>query len=308
MASLRYYLLLDHVQIQGANAISGPLTYGFPAITGFLGAIHALSRNIESEHEIYLDGVMIACHECDVQVYRPHDFADYTFKLTRNPVGKDGKTRSIIEEGKVHLNVSLVVEVVCSREALDDDEKLQAFEAQIKQKLMTQRIAGGSVLSVRSVKLYDNYKSIQTIRDRLLPAFVLVNAQHELQSITQELQQQEPSATMLDALIETAKLHYHPQEDGQWQVESIKKGRGWLVPVAIGYQSISPVFSAGEVANTRSNQFDTQYVEPIYSLAKWVFPYRLSDTFEQAFWRYQPAVLQSNGADIYLTYQEYNDD
>ena len=42
------YLLLKRIHIENANAISSPITYGFPAITGFLGAVHALSRRLQS--------------------------------------------------------------------------------------------------------------------------------------------------------------------------------------------------------------------------------------------------------------------
>lgn len=308
MAKLRYYLLLDKINIHAANAISSPLTYGFPSVTGFLGAVHALSRKIESAEPIYFNGVMVACHQCDVQVYRPHDFADYTFKLTRNPIGKDGQNRSIIEEGKVHTTVSLVVEVICDRNVLNDEQEQMKFEAQIKQKLLQQRVAGGSVQSIGLVRLYKVTDSINDIIARLLPAFVLVEAKQDLQAITQELQQTDSTATTFDALIETAKIHHCPQDDqNQWQAQSVKKQRGWLVPMHLGYQAISPVFSAGRVANLRDNHHESQFVECIYGLGKWVFPYRLHEHFRQAFWRYQAATKQSNGTELYKIYQEYND-
>jgi CRISPR-associated protein Csy2 len=307
MASLRYYLFFDHVKIHNANAISSPLTYGFPAISGFLGAIHALSRKIESENPIYLDGVLIACHECDVQVYRPNNYADYTFRLTRNPLSKNGSTRSIIEEGRVHLDVSLLVEVkIEDRETLDDADEQQAFIQQMKQKLYQQRVAGGHVVDIESVALYSASGSNKNLINALLPAFVLVEAPQDLQDITAELQQQDPNATALDALIETAMLHHHPQEKDHWQTTSVKQGRGWLVPLHLGYQAISPLFAAGKVEHARSNEHATQFVECIYGLGKWVFPLRLQENLSQAFWRYQCSELQSNDAEIYIINQETN--
>lgn len=304
MATLSYYLVFDHVKIQAANAISSPLTYGFPAISGFVGAVHALSRNIDPEQKIYLDGVLIACHECDVQTYRPHDFADYTFKLTRNPIGKDGKTRSIIEEGKVHLDVTLIIEVKTTQpETLYHQEEQQVFIQTMRELLFKQRIAGGSVLSIGSVELYPGYEDNEDMIRRLLPAFVLISAEPELLEITQTLQQQNPTATALDALLETAKLHFEPIDNDRWQTTSVKTGHGWLVPITVGYQGISPVFAAGQVANTRNNEHETQYVECLYSLGKWVFPYRIAEQFTQAFWRYQPQQLQSNDSDVYLISQ-----
>ncbi len=305
MASLKFYLLFDHVKIHNANAISSPLTYGFPAISGFLGAVHALNRKIESDDPIYLDGVLIACHDCDVQVYRPNNYTDYTFRLTRNPLAKNGDTRSIIEEGRVHLDVSLIVEVkIEARETLDDVNDQEKFINQIRQKLYQQRIAGGQVIEIESVELYSASESLDDLTKALLPAFVLVEAQQELQEITAELQQKDPNATALDALVETAMLHHHPQEKDQWQTTSVKQGRGWLVPIPLGYQAISPLFEAGTVENARSNQHPTQFVECIYGLGKWVFPLRLQDNLSQAFWRYKCSELQSNDADIYIINQD----
>lgn len=305
MASLKYYLLFDHVKIHNANAISSPLTYGFPAISGFLGAIHALNRKIESDDPIYLDGVLIACHDCDVQVYRPNNYADYTFRLTRNPLAKNGDTRSIIEEGRVHLDVSLIVEVkIEDRETLDDVNDQEKFINQITQKLYQQRIAGGQVIDIESVGLYSASESLDDLTQALLPAFVLVEAQQELQEITAELQQKDPNTTALDALVETAMLHHHPQEKDQWQTTSVKQGRGWLVPIPLGYQAISPLFEAGTVEHARSNQHPTQFVECIYGLGKWVFPLRLQENLSQAFWRYKCSELQSNDADIYIINQD----
>ncbi|OCG44445.1 type I-F CRISPR-associated protein Csy2 [Gilliamella sp. Fer1-1] len=307
MASLTYYLFFDHVQIHNANAISSPLTYGFPAISGFLGAIHALSRKIESENPIYLDGVLIACHECDVQVYRPSNYADYTFRLTRNPLSKNGSTRSIIEEGRAHLDVSLLVEVkIEDPETLYDVEQKQAFIQQMEQKLYQQRIAGGHVVFIGDVKLISSDEPDIDLANLLLPAFVLVEAPQDLQDITAELQQQDPNATALDALIETAMLHHNPQEDGHWQTTSVKQDRGWLVPLHLGYQAISPLFAAGKVEHARSNEHATQFVECIYGLGKWVFPLRLQKNLSQAFWRYQCSELQSNDAEIYIINQETN--
>jgi CRISPR-associated protein Csy2 len=307
MALPDYYLFFDHVKIHNANAISSPLTYGFPAISGFLGAIHALSRKIESENPIYLDGVLIACHECDVQVYRPNNYADYTFRLTRNPLAKNGSTRSIIEEGRVHLDVSLLIEVrIEDLETLYDAEQQKAFIQQMVQKLYQQRIAGGHVVSIGDVKLISSDESDADLANLLLPAFVLVEAPQDLQDITAELQQQDPNATALDALIETAMLHHHPQEKDHWQTTSVKQGRGWLVPLHLGYQAISPLFSAGKVEHARSNEHASQFVECIYGLGKWVFPLRLKESLSQAFWRYKCSELQSNDAEIYIINQETN--
>lgn len=301
MANRRFYLLFDRVSIHGANAISSPLTYGFPSVGGFLGAVHALSRKMGGYDEpIYLDGVLIASHHCDVQVYRSAPFKEYAFKLTRNPLGKDGKSRPIIQEGKVHLDVSLVVEVRCSPTVLHHDDEQRGFKAQMKAMLMQQRIAGGSVLSIKAVKLFKADSNAYSIISQLIPAFVLINAQHDLMEITEQLKKENAEATHLDALIATAKLHHHPTESGKWETVSVKRDRGWLVPIHLGYQAISPLFAPGQVEETRDNDKQSQFVEAIYGLGKWVFAPRLTHRFEQAFWRYKSVLSPKSNNDIYL--------
>ena len=109
--SEKLYLVINRIEVLGANAISGPLTYGFPAITGFLGATHALNRAIQKDCDVNLTGTLIASHSCEVQSYRSYFDAEYTFNLTRNPIKRDGKTASIVEEGKVNLTATLMIEI-----------------------------------------------------------------------------------------------------------------------------------------------------------------------------------------------------
>ncbi|XDZ50362.1 type I-F CRISPR-associated protein Csy2 [Neisseriaceae bacterium CLB008] len=282
----RHYLLFDRVVIQGANAISSPLTYGFPAISGFIGAIHALSRHLNQPDKIALDGVLIASHSCDVQAYRPHPYADYSFNQSRNPIKKDGKTAAIVEEGKAHLIVSLVVEVYTeSRKTLREDKAELAFLQQCREGLMQQRMAGGSILSIGQVELFE-IEAHQALRTALMPAFVLMDAGDALSELTAHLQENRPSATALDVFVELSTLHHTPQDNDQWQTSSIKSGYGWLVPMPVGYQGLTDRFDAGVLANCRHQDYPSHYVECLYGLGKWVFPYRLQDTFEQAFWRY----------------------
>ena len=50
------YLLLKGLRVQNANALSSPFTFGFPAVTAFLGFGHALQRfiNPESKEDQFL--------------------------------------------------------------------------------------------------------------------------------------------------------------------------------------------------------------------------------------------------------------
>lgn len=293
------YLLFKKVMIDGANTISSPLTYGFPAITGFLGSFHAMSRKMaddESLSEMSLGGVLLACHDCQLQMYRPNSYNNYTFNQTRNTIKKDGKTASIIEEGKCRLVMSFVVEVLADT-TLTTEQQASAIQ-NTKQWIQQQRMAGGSVRGLarfEPVQFFDN-SDISAVIPQLLPAFVLMDAQNEFAQIINDVQKDDPDATPLDALIEVCALHQIPETqkngDTKWLTTSRKSGHGWLVPMPVGYQGISELYDSGVMQNVRNPEYPSQYVEAVYSLGKWVYPQRLNriggeHDIANVFWRYR---------------------
>lgn len=40
-------LIIPHLRVQNANAISSPLTWGFPAISAFIGLMQAVERKLK---------------------------------------------------------------------------------------------------------------------------------------------------------------------------------------------------------------------------------------------------------------------
>lgn len=306
------YLLFKKVIIEGANAISSPLTYGFPAITGFLGSFHAMSRKMirfEGLNDLSLGGVLLACHECQPQIYRDKKYSNYTFNQTRNPIKKDGKTASIIEEGKCRLVMSFAVEVLSDNRV--DDATTQILMTQTKQWIQQQRMAGGSVQGIdrfNPVQFID-YDDVDAIAAHLLPAFVLMNAEDEFAQIIDDVQTGNPEATSLDALIAVCALKHIPETDTKgdtkWKALSPKTGHGWLVPMPLGYQGISELYDVGVMQNTRNPEYPSQYVEAVYGLGKWVYPQRLGGAYSEydiadAFWRYHYDSEQN----LYLVTQE----
>jgi len=300
--SEKLYLVINRIEVLGANAISGPLTYGFPAITGFLGATHALNRAIQKDYDVNLTGTLIASHRCEVQSYRPNFYSDYTFNQSRNPIKRDGKTAAIVEEGKVHLTVTLVLEVSAEASTLqkiyqDQDTFTQAVYSQ----MMRQRLCGGSIRKIDHIEIEI---SADNLGFKLLPAFVLNDASSDLIDITEQMQASNPEATPLDALIETCTLHHLPPEQRSrqknWYTETVKKDRGWLVPIPVGYQPIAEQIPVGALNNSRAPEYPSQYVETIFSLGKWEFPNRIADIAD-CFWRYE--ISEGN---LYLVSQSPN--
>ncbi|MDZ4697535.1 MAG: type I-F CRISPR-associated protein Csy2, partial [Deltaproteobacteria bacterium] len=111
MNSPEAILLLPRLRIQNANAISSHMTWGFPSPTAFTGFVNALQRRVGTELGLIFDGVAIVSHRFDPQISQPNGRRHNVFKLTRNPVSKNGSVASIVEEGRAHLDVSLLVGV-----------------------------------------------------------------------------------------------------------------------------------------------------------------------------------------------------
>ncbi|WP_159566580.1 type I-F CRISPR-associated protein Csy2 [Budvicia diplopodorum] len=300
---MKYYLVIPQIKVQNANCISSPLTYGFPAITAFTGAVHALSRKLSAAFNVTLDGVAIAAHDYDIQRSRPNSYSDWSFIQSRHPIKKDGSSPSIIEEGYVHLSLSLVIEVIGNADW--NSEEKQAFCDAVYQQMMQQRLAGGSVLSIgnarRSISLHNDPKGdpkkVTAIQIELSPSFLLIDRQDALNEHTAKLQAKNPDNTALDALIDLCGIHVHPEVETSkdeevdatekkvaWTTSSAKNG--WLVPIPVGYKGIAPEFAVNQVADIRAPQYPTHFVESVYSIGEWRFVNNLP-AFSNIFWRYQ---------------------
>lgn len=295
-------LVLNRLPIQNANAISSPLTHGFPSMTAFLGLMWALERKLWAKGiTLQLDSVGVICHDFDEQVTE----GGYTkaFRLTRNPVSRDGSTAAIVEEGRIHLEVTLIFGV--SGEAvLDDAERRQRLADQIAETLAGMRVAGGSVLPARRVgrlpgaellRLDENQeearKDFRQRRRRWMPGFALVCRDDLLAQRLASLQATTPEVTALDALLDLSRFNWRPAVPEAPGDQAEKKAvewkhdrtEGWIVPIPVGYGAISQVHPAGTVKNARDARTDFRFVESLYSVGQWISPHRLG-SFRELLW------------------------
>jgi CRISPR-associated protein Csy2 len=293
------YITLNHVQIQNANCVNG-LTFGFPAITHFLGYVHALSRKLERSHNIILGGCAVACHQHQIHAYQPKGFGEYTFALTRNPLTKGGKTAPIIEEGKMHLTVSLVIK--CEGLILGGEEGINALQKHLEQLCLTQKLAGGVINSIRNIVIEsansdtEQATLTQKIRRRLLPGFLLFDRSQYLEKHLSALQEVNQNADMLDTWLDFSTLKFKAEaslDEGEelsnktnavWKYIP-KPESGYLVPITTGYRAISEVYKAGEVGGVRDSKVPLCFVEAAYGLGEWQSPHRLQN-IEDALWNY----------------------
>lgn len=292
-------LLLPRLQVQNANAISGPLTWGFPSPTAFTGFVHALERKFSGQLKEGFGGVGIICHRFDPQVFKPNGRRTQVFRLTRNPVDKDGGTNALVEEGRAHIEVSLVIAVKDHKSV----SKGEYFAEDVLRAAQGMRLAGGSLLPAPEGKRYaaqwwplsDDLEGqaevFKKLRRRLLPGFALVQREDLLSERLDEIRAQqtevELKANALDALLDLSRLNIEPDlpnsdKPGELQW-GIRKRPGWLVPLPIGYAALSSLYPAGEVENVRDDTTPFRFVESLYSLGQWVSPHRL-ETLQQLLW------------------------
>ena len=297
MNNLSGLILLPRLRVQNANAISGPLSWGFPSPTAFTGFVHALERKLSEQLSDGFAGVGIICHHFEPQVSQPARRDYKVFCLSRNPVGKDGGAPATIEEGRAHLEISLLIGV---RDYFSDAEG-QYLAEDLQHAAYGMRLAGGSPL-YRPGKRYaaswhpvagnfaDDTATFRKLRRRLLPGFALVQRDDLLKAHLAEMRETAPASTALDALLDLSRLNFEPvvtpaseagkSETVDWQ---IRKKPGWLVPLPIGYAGISDLYEPGQVANTRDTSTPFRFVESLYSLGEWVSPHRIQ-CFEQLLW------------------------
>lgn len=295
MSETRHLLVLPRLRVQNANAISSPMTWGFPAMSAFVGMMHALERKLPEELDLQFEGVGVICHNHEVQATSE----GYTraFHLTRNPVDKSGTTAAIVEEGRIHLELTLVFAVEGASCEGGDQEKI-AVAQNIADIVEGMRIAGGSVMPLLPterrrqrpfiVSLDDDSeereKQFKTLCYRLLPGFALVGRDDLLQARFQEMYEQDPQATLLDAWLDLSRLnhecHRETVTDEQGEIhESVhwqtRQRPGWLVPIPVGFGALTRLHEPGEVARTRDGSTPFRFVESLYSMGQWVSPHRL---------------------------------
>ncbi|MDR1228816.1 MAG: type I-F CRISPR-associated protein Csy2 [Azoarcus sp.] len=300
-------LILPRLRIQNANAISSSMTHGFPSITSFLGLMWALQRKLGNSIPFRLQSVAVICHDYEEQTTN----GGYTraFKLTRNPLDKDGSVAAIIEEGRIHLDITLIFGVDKGVLNLETEER-DPMAHRIDELVATMRIAGGTVISATKqrwrpfprIEIIDEgfdeaERQFRQWRRSWLPGFALVSRDDLLQSRLQKLREKDPALTALDAWLDLSRFNWEPvsipqtdPETGEpkppkieWRNDHDQKRQGWIVPIPVGYGALSDTYPPGSVVNARDAETSFRFVESLYSTGEWISPHRLKSV-RQLLW------------------------
>lgn len=293
-----HLLVFPRLRVQNANAVSSPLTHGFPSITAFLGLAWALERKVRAAGlEVSFPAIGVLSH--DHQEQATGSGFVHTFHLTRNPVGHDGRTAPIVEEGRIHLDLSLAFAVRCDRWTREPSSR-DADVSLVAELLSASRIAGGTLhpsgrAAHRRCKPYvvdlsgndeDRRLAFRKACMRLLPGFVLVSRDDRMQARLAELRNADATATQLDAWLSLARVNWTWRSDqnstrAEWHHD--RKDQGWLVPIPVGYGALGDLHPPGAVRNARDTTTPFRYVESLYSIGEWIGPHRLYSP-EQMLW------------------------
>jgi CRISPR-associated protein Csy2 len=299
------YIVLSRIKVQNANCIAG-FTWGFPAITHFLGFTHALHRKLSREYDITLGGCAVVSHDYQVHVYKPSPRKNYEFIQRKNPPVLAIHKKSsppIIEEGKMNLTTSIIIEV--TKELVATSEKIKICKKAIREHCLTGRIAGGTILTIGHVDLLSasTEKQLANLNRKLkrlmMPGFVLQDRSEYLKTHFNQLKENVSNAQILDAWLDFSAMKYQAQPDlkakntqptletkAEWILLPKPHVKGWLVPIMTGYKAISELSPAGKVANSRDANTPTCFVEAVHSIGEWKSMHRISDISEMI-WKYQ---------------------
>jgi CRISPR-associated protein Csy2 len=133
----------------------------------------------------------------------------------------------------------------------------------------------------------DRRRDFHRLRRRWLPGYALVSRDDLLSARLAELQKTAAEATLLDAWLDLARLNYRatrhakiddksgdPVDTVEWASDA---RAGWIVPIPVGFASLSSVHPAGTVAGARDPGVPFCFVESVYSIGQWISPHRLDD-------------------------------
>lgn len=290
IGEIKNILVIPHIKVHNANALSSPFTIGFPAMTAWLGAVHALQRQLQSR-DVLVDFLAtgVVSHQLDLQTYKGDNDFVHSIIGTGNPLDKTGARSAFIEEARCHLDVSLVIEF----DRLDVDERDELIK-QVSYLLNAKmKMAGGDIQTFKTpfcltIKEGDK-EDLQKLQRKLIPGYVII----ERRDLMIDAMENE-GADALEAIIDYLAIHHSCEKKDDSEEESgvitwnrqrktfNGQSAGWIVPIATGFQAISEL---GEAKNQRDENTPHRFVESVVTLGEFKMPHRL-ESVEDMLWRY----------------------
>jgi CRISPR-associated protein Csy2 len=295
IGEVKKLLIIPHIKVHNANALSSPFTIGFPAMTAWLGAVHALQRKLNDlDIPVIFSATGVVCHDLDLQTYKGENDYVHSIVGTGNPLDKTGERSAFIEEARCHLDVSLIIQF--DNITIDDREKLLSAINHLLHAKM--KVAGGDIKSFRLPYCLNSQegddKDLRKVQRALMPGYALIERRDLMHDAMRN------GVDALDALIDYLAVHHHCETDEEGNVtwHSYRKTlnnkpAGWIVPIATGFHGISEL---GEAKNQRDPETPHRFAESVVTLGEFKMPHRIR-FIEDILWRYH------TDGDLYLCQQ-----
>ena len=299
--SFRNYLLISHLKVLNANALSSPISIGIPAVTAFLGASHKLQRELNSFQEfnsISFKGVGIIIHDVKLKAFQSVKGFESIIALGV-PLKKDGERASTIPNPQIDMDISLIIDVEDNMlQTLEDELFLEKVKEIIFSRI---KIAGGDIIPTSekskyqyskktickyysSVEDYDSKRQKEIIRT-LIPGYALIERRDLLSDAMVN------GESPIEALVDYLAIIHDCQKDDEGNVKwsTKKKEKGWFVPISVGYKGLT---NPETVQNQRDEQYLHVFAENLITLGE----YKMITNFvscKDFLWKYKTDLTNS---------------
>lgn len=280
IGEIQRVLLIPHLEVHNANALSSPFTIGFPAMTAWLGTMHALQRKINNSglRNANFHSVAVISHRIILHTYK--GTGDFISSIigTGNPLDKDGKRSAFIEEARCHLDVSMIIHY----SGVNKNEEEELIQLVTHHLNASMKIAGGDIKSFQTPLLYkiekNNEAELWKIYRHLMPGYAIIERRELMIEAMNEGQD------AMQALIEYLAIHHTCEQDNEGNIKwlSQRKILGWIVPIAIGFHGISPV---GHAKNQRNPAVSHRFAESLITLGEFRMLHHIT-SLDEIFWQY----------------------
>jgi CRISPR-associated protein Csy2 len=296
ISEVKKLLIIPHLKVHNANALSSPFTIGFPAMTAWLGAVHALQRKLNAQNiPVVFSATGVVSHDMDLQTYKGNSDFVHSIVGTGNPLDKTGQRPAFIEEARCHLDVSLIIQF--DNITIDGREHMLSAISHLLHASM--KIAGGDIGSFEEPFCLNSKEGdeqdLRKVQRALMPGYALIERRDLM------LDGMKNGADALGALIDYLAIHHRCETDNGGNVtwSSYRKAlnnkpAGWIVPIATGFHGISEL---GEAKNQRDPDTLHRFAESIVTLGEFKMPHRIR-YIEDILWRYHTE------GDLYLCQQK----
>ena len=284
MSNIKRLLLLPHIEVHNANALSSPFTIGFPAMTAWLGAVHALQRRLNSKghSSINFESVGVVSHQCDLQTHKGIDDFVHSIIGTGNPLDKTGSRSVFIEEARCHLDVSLVIEY--SGIEKNDEQNLKENITHLLNSRM--KMAGGDILTFKEPQFFKvengNAADLAVLTRKLMPGYAIIERRDLM------VEAMKTGQDAMDALINYLAIHHQCEKSLVEDTDKItwtskRKSKGWIVPIATGFHGLTDL---GKAKNQRDPNTPHRFAESVVTLGEFKMPHSIK-SIDEILWRYQ---------------------